>query len=81
MRDSDAKALSTVLDYLAKTILAAKVEILAELKKPRPTPRTGPKRMATPIKLARAWQESSRLRREIVRLHKLIDQQVNKLSK
>lgn len=77
MNDLDAKALSTVLDYLAKTILAAKTEILAELRKKKP----GPQPIPTSIKLQRATRTNHKLRKENKELHALLEKQVNQLQK
>lgn len=77
MTNEEARALSTVLDYLAKTLVATKNEILAELRK---VPR-GPKPTPPSIRLQRAYKRNRDLRKENKRLHELLENEVNKLSK
>jgi hypothetical protein len=77
MTDADIKALNLILDHITKILVAETQKILAEVGKRN----RGPKPVATSIKLQRARNELAKSRAENRALHKLLEQEVNKLEK
>jgi hypothetical protein len=77
MTDADIKALNLILDHITKIIVAQTQKILAEVGKRN----RGPKPVATSIKLQRARNELAKSRAENRALHKLLEQEINKLEK
>jgi hypothetical protein len=76
MTDADIKALNLILDHITKIIVAQTQKILAEVGKRN----RGPKPVATSIKLQRARNELAKSRAENRALHKLLEQEVNKIQ-
>lgn len=74
MTDADAKALSTVLDYLAKTVVVEAEKTRAEICRSRP----GPQRLPEGVKLQRCRRQLSKLRRENEELHLLLQKRIEK---
>jgi hypothetical protein len=77
MTDADIKALNLILDHITKILVAQTQKILAEVGKRN----RGPKPVATSIKLQRARNELAKSRAENRALHKLLEQEINKLEK